>query len=157
MLRFVNVNVTTTQKTHLPSSQMLPYDPDQLHPALLVAPVVMETRHEEILQLPLGRRHFLPLDRGFDQVAQLLVFDARCTLLATAFTSIGTSTALACSDVTTVMAHFEGVKDAYLEAAPNMKPEQFPIWAGHLDRRPRRPRRVARACAGRGARSSSTR
>ena len=41
--------------------------------------------------------------------------------------------ALACSDLNGVMAHFEAVKDAYLAKAATMKPEQFPIWTGHLE------------------------
>ena len=57
----------------------------------------------------------------------------RRTLLAATIFTMPAAHALACSDVTSVMAHFENVKDAYLEAAPNMKPEQFPIWAGHLE------------------------
>ena len=32
------------------------------------------------------------------------------------------------------MAHFEVVKDAYLLKAPTMKPDEFPIWSGHIER-----------------------
>ena len=57
----------------------------------------------------------------------------RRTLLAASILALPGQQALACSDVTTVLAHFENVKNAYLEAAPTMKPEQFPVWAGHLE------------------------
>ena len=42
--------------------------------------------------------------------------------------------AAACSSTEEVMAHFETVKNAYVAKAPNMTPEQFPIWTGHLER-----------------------
>lgn len=57
----------------------------------------------------------------------------RSSLLAAVF-FVGASPALACNSVETVMAHFERVKDAYLVKAPEMKPEDFPVWSSHLER-----------------------
>ena len=56
----------------------------------------------------------------------------RCFLFASA-AALTAGSALACSDTTEVMAHFEKVKDAYIAKAPTMTPEQFPIWTGHLE------------------------
>jgi hypothetical protein len=57
----------------------------------------------------------------------------RRSLIVAAALSLSAPAAIACTNQAEVMAHFENVKNAYLEAAPNLKPEQFPIWAGHLE------------------------
>lgn len=57
----------------------------------------------------------------------------RRSLLLAATISLSAPAAMACSNQAEVMAHFENVKNAYLEAAPNLTPEQFPVWAGHLE------------------------
>ncbi len=40
--------------------------------------------------------------------------------------------AAACESLQDAMAEFEGVKNAYVAAAPNLKPDQFQIWAKHI-------------------------
>lgn len=56
------------------------------------------------------------------------------SLTLAAAAALSTGTALACSSTAEVMAHFENVKNAYVEKAPSMTPEQFPIWTGYLER-----------------------
>ena len=41
--------------------------------------------------------------------------------------------AAACTNLQEAMAHFEGVKNAYIEKASQMKPEQFPIWTKRIE------------------------
>lgn len=43
------------------------------------------------------------------------------------------SPALACSDTDSVLAHFNTVQQAYIEKAPDLKPEDFAIWSDALD------------------------
>lgn len=40
--------------------------------------------------------------------------------------------ALACSDMNAAMTEFNKVKDAYIAKAPTLKPEQFQVWAKHI-------------------------
>ena len=42
------------------------------------------------------------------------------------------SQAHACDTLDEAMANFEDVKNAYVAAAPNLKPEQFQVWAKHI-------------------------
>ncbi|MEM7057021.1 MAG: hypothetical protein AAF557_05485 [Pseudomonadota bacterium] len=46
---------------------------------------------------------------------------------------LSAGSAMACANMDDAMAHFEVVKDAYVEKAPQMTPEMFPVWTGHLE------------------------
>ena len=56
----------------------------------------------------------------------------KAAVLAVVGTLLAAGNAGACETLQEAMAEFEGVKDAYVAAAPNMKPEQFQIWATHI-------------------------
>ena len=53
-------------------------------------------------------------------------------ILAAGGLSLAASTASACESLQDAMTTFEGVKDAYVAAAPNLRSDQFQIWAKHI-------------------------
>ncbi len=59
---------------------------------------------------------------------------ARVTILSGLMLISAGSATMACSDTDSVLAHFNTVQQAYIEAAPSMKPEDFAIWSDALDR-----------------------
>lgn len=57
----------------------------------------------------------------------------RRLMSAGAIFAVSAGSAMACGSMEDAMAHFEVVKDAYVEKAPQMTPEMFPVWTGHLE------------------------
>lgn len=46
--------------------------------------------------------------------------------------SLLSTSVLACNDLNEAMTEFNAVKDAYVAKAPTLKPEQFQVWAKHI-------------------------